>query len=260
MSNPDSPLLIAEPAPGVRLLTLNRPHVRNALSNELLGAIASAVNDARDAAAVHCMVVTGNGGTFAAGADINELATRTTAASIVDVRMRYWEDIRRFPKPLIAAVEGYALGGGCELALHADIIVAAENAQFGQPEINLGLIPGAGGIQRLARRVGHTLAMRMVLTGERIDGKAAAAAGLATEAVGAGTSVARALELARVMAEKPPLAMRLAKEMVLASRDLPLDWGLVLERKAFATLLATDDFREGVAAFREKRKPRFKGS
>jgi len=208
MSTSETPLLVTEPAPGIRLLTLNRPRARNALSNPLLGAIASAIGEARDDDAIRCVIVTGSEGTFASGADINELANRTTAASIVDVRMRYWEDIRRFSKPLIAAVEGYALGGGCELAMHADIIVAAENAQFGQPEVNLGIIPGAGGIQRLVRRVGHTLAMRMVLTGERINGKAAAAAGLATEAVPDGQSLDRALEIAKVIGDKPPLAVR----------------------------------------------------
>jgi len=260
MSTSETPLLVTEPAPGIRLLTLNRPRARNALSNPLLGAIASAIGEARDDDAIRCVILTGSEGTFASGADINELANRTTAASIVDVRMRYWEDIRRFSKPLIAAVEGYALGGGCELAMHADIIVAAENAQFGQPEVNLGIIPGAGGIQRLVRRVGHTLAMRMVLTGERINGKAAAAAGLATEAVPDGQSLDRALEIAKVIGDKPPLAVRLAKEVVLAARDLPLDWGLVLERKSFGMLLSTDDFHEGVAAFREKRKAQFKGS
>src|SRR5262249_8022637 len=149
--------------PGVRLLTLNRPAARNALSNELLGAIATALEVARDDGAVRCVVITGSDKVFAAGADIKELATRDTVGALLDIRPVIWDRIRKSPKPLIAAVLGYALGGGCELAMHADITIAGEGAKFGQPEINLGIIPGAGGTQRLPHLVGQQLAMKLIL-------------------------------------------------------------------------------------------------
>jgi enoyl-CoA hydratase len=255
----DGELLVSEPGPGVRLLTLNRPAARNALSNELLGMIAAALEAARDDATVRCVVITGSDKVFAAGADIKELATRDTVGALLDVRPLLWERIRKFPKPLIAAVLGYALGGGCELAMHADIIVAGEGAKFGQPEINLGIIPGAGGTQRLPRLVGQQLAMKLILTGEMLSAGDALSAGLVAEVATDADAVTRAVALAETIAAKSPIAVRLAKEAVLAARDVPLEQGLALERKLFSALFGTRDAHEGLAAFIEKRQPNFEG-
>jgi enoyl-CoA hydratase len=250
-------LILDDPAPHVRRLTLNRPDARNALSTALLGEIAQALDAAAADDMIRVAVLTGGAKVFAAGADIKELATRDVPASLLDARVEHWTRIRRFPKPLIAAVNGYALGGGCELAMHADIVVAGEDAKFGQPEINLGILPGAGGTQRLARLAGQQIAMKLVLSGEFLDAKEAKACGLIAEV--ANEPQARALELAAKIAEKAPLAARLAKELILAARDAPLEVGLAFERKSFAALFATADFKEGVGAFLEKRKPSFAG-
>jgi enoyl-CoA hydratase len=256
----DTPGLLSDtPTPGVRLLLLDRPETRNALSNALLQYLADALAQARDDAGVACVVLAGAGKVFASGVDIRELADRDTVGALLDVRPRYWDAIRKFPKPIIIAVEGYALGGGCELAMHGDIVVAGETAQFGQPETSLGIIPGAGGTQRLVRLVGHAVAMRMVLAGERLPATEAKAAGLISEVVPAGEALARALAIATGIATRPALAMRLAKEMVLAAPDIPLEWGLILERRNYGALLSTEDFHEGVVAFLEKRRPIFKG-
>ncbi|MGQ9370448.1 enoyl-CoA hydratase-related protein [Azospirillum sp. ST 5-10] len=252
-------LLTDTPHPHVLRLTLNRPHARNALATPLLRAVAEALTDAAADDAVRAVVVTGGERVFAAGADIGELAAHSAVSVLADERPRHWTAIRRFPKPLIAAVNGYALGGGCELAMHADIIVAGDTAQFGQPEINLGLIPGAGGTQRLTHAVGKALAMRMVLTGQPIDAQAALAAGLVAEVTPAELSIERAVALAARIADKPPVAVRLAKQAVLASFEPGLEQGLAHERQAFALLFATEDMREGVTAFLDKRTPSFRG-
>ena len=255
----EAELLVSDPKPGVRLLKLNRPAARNALSTALLGTIAATLEAARDDTTVRCAVLAGSDKVFAAGSDVKELATRDAVDALLDSRPLLWERIRKFPKPLLASVQGYALGGGCELAMHADIIVAAESAKFGQPEINLGVMPGAGGTQRLARIVGQQLAMKLVLTGEMLPAPDALRAGLVAEVVPDGRTLDRAMELAEIIAAKAPLAVRLAKEAVLAARDLPLDIGLAYERKLFSALFATRDAREGMAAFIEKRKPGFEG-
>jgi enoyl-CoA hydratase len=253
-------ILADTPKPGVRRITLNRPKVLNALRSTLLEELAAEIVRVRDDTEIRAVVLTGNERAFAAGADIAEMADRTSADVIgMDKRTACWQILRAFPKPLIAAVNGFALGGGCELAMCADIIVAGEGARFGQPEINLGLIPGAGGTQRLTRAVGKSRAMKMVLTGEAIDARAALAAGLIAEVVPPELTLDRALELAEAIAAKPPIAVRLAKEAVLKAQETTLEAGLDYERKAFTILFSTEDRREGVQAFLEKRKPNFKG-
>ncbi|MBI3507250.1 MAG: enoyl-CoA hydratase/isomerase family protein [Proteobacteria bacterium] len=252
-------LLIDNPAPGVRRLTLNRPAARNALSTDLLGLVADALDAAADDDEVRAVVLTGGEKIFAAGADIKELASRNAVTALLDARVGHWQRMRRFPKPVVAAVCGFALGGGCELAMHADIAIAGESARFGQPEVNLGVVPGAGGTQRLARIAGQQVAMKLILSGEMISAAEAHACGLVAEMVPDADVGARAVALAAKIAEKPVLAIRLAKELVLAARDVPLEQGLQFERKAFATLVASEDFKEGVAAFIEKRPAKFKG-
>ncbi len=240
-------------------MTLNRPDARNALSTSLLREIAVALDSAREDDAARCMVITGGDTVFSAGADIKELAKRTSAAAIVDVRPSLWDRIRKFSKPLIGAVNGYALGGGCELALLCDITVAGAGAAFGQPEINLGIIPAAGATQRLVRLAGRQLAMKWVMTGAIIEAREARAAGAVAEVVADDQTLERALALAEVIAEKPQLAVRLAKEVLNAAQDAPLEVGLALEHKACAALLASADFNEGVTAFLDKRRPKFEG-
>lgn len=252
-------LIDKQAAPGVCLLTLNRPEVRNALNTELLGEITEALDGFSKDDEIRAAVITGNTKVFAAGADIRELAAMDVLGVLEDRRPHLWQRIYRFPKPLIAAVNGYALGAGCELAMHADIVIAGSNARFGQPEINLGTIPGAGGTQRLVRAVGKSLAMRMVLSGEPIDAATAVASGLAAEISDPEQTVNQALALASTLAARAPVAIRLAKEMVLKSFESSLSDGLGLERKAFAILAATEDRREGIAAFLEKRKANFQG-
>lgn len=244
---------------GILLITLNRPDARNALRNNTLREIAAALNAAANDSEVKVAVITGNAKVFAAGADIKEMATLGPIDALTDIRPQYWREIAAFPKPLIAAVNGYALGAGCEMAMHADLVIAGSGARFGQPEINLGTIPGAGGTQRLIRTVGKPLAMKMVLSGEMIDAATALAAGLAAEVVDDDKTLARALELAAVIASKSPLAVRLAKEAMLRSFETGLEAGLNLERKSFSLLAASEDRREGIAAFLEKRRPEFVG-
>jgi enoyl-CoA hydratase len=252
-------LLISDPKPFVRQLTINRPEVRNALSNAVLDQIATALEAARDDDAVRAVVLTGSEKVFAAGADLRELSQRNPVTGLTDSRPRHWERIRKFPKPLIAAVNGFALGGGCELSMHCDITIAGAGAKFGQPEVNLGIIPGAGGTQRLARIAGQQIAMKLCLSGEMIDAAEAKAAGLVAEVVPDDQTHARAIALAETIAAKAPVAVRLAKEAVLNALDMPLEAGLLFERKAFSIVLATQDFKEGTTAFLEKRKAKFEG-
>ena len=252
-------LLESRPSAGVLVLTLNRPEKRNALATPLLGAVASAVGAGAADSTVGCIVLTGGPEVFAAGADINELAVRTPVSNETEARAQHWASVRACPKPLIAAVEGFCLGGGLELALCADIIVAGEGARFGTPEINLGIFPGGGGTQWLPRIVGKSLAMKMVLSGKPITAHEALAAGLAAELAPTGQALSAALSLAETIASKSPLALRLAKETVLRAYTMGLADGLAFERRAFAVTLASEDKAEGMAAFLEKRKPSFKG-
>ncbi|MDX1551543.1 MAG: 2,3-dehydroadipyl-CoA hydratase PaaF [Marinobacter sp.] len=252
-------LLIEGPEQGVQVFTLNRPEALNALNTELLANLSRALDDAEANPEVRAVVITGSQKAFAAGADINEMAGRDLVGILEDPRIAHWERIARFTKPLIAAVNGFALGGGCELAMHADILIAGENARFGQPEINLGIMPGAGGTQRLVRKVGESLAMRMVLTGEPIDAKRALEAGLVSETCQPELTVEKAIGIARTIARKAPIAVRLTKESVRKASDMSLADGLRFERHAFTVLAGTADRQEGLDAFLEKRKPRFTG-
>lgn len=243
----------------VTLITLHRPQALNALTTELLGELAAELQRCAEDPAVRAVVITGSRKAFAAGADLNEMAERDLVGMLDDPRQQHWQQITRFAKPLIAAVNGYALGGGCELAMHADILIAGNDARFGQPEINLGIMPGAGGTQRLLHAVGKSLAMQMVLTGEAICARRALEAGLVSEITQPEFTVERALQIARHIADKAPLAVRLAKEAVLKAQDLDLASGLRFERHAFTLLAGTADRNEGIRAFQEKRRADFHG-
>ena len=250
----------AGPLDGVALVVIDRPQVLNALDFGLIAALTE-VLEALDAdPACRAIVITGAGErAFAAGADIGELAAQTPTTLTVDDHFHRWERIKRVRKPLIAAVRGYALGGGCELAMTCDMIVAAEDAQFGQPEIKLGVMPGAGGTQRLTRAIGKAKAMELVLTGRNIGAREAEAHGLVTSVVPSDETVPAALELAARIASMAPLAVLAAKAAVNRAEELSLEAGLEFERRNFYLLFATEDQREGMAAFGEKRPPRWTG-
>lgn len=244
---------------GIAVITLNRPAVLNALNQATMDELVRALEELERDPEIRCVVLTGAGRAFAAGADIKEMAGATAPEMLAGYRFQQWERIRKITLPVIAAVNGLALGGGCELSMLCDMIVAAETAQFGQPEINLGIMPGAGGTQRLTRAIGKARAMEMVLTGRTISARQAEALGLVTRVVPAEAVLDEALALAREIAAKPPVAVRLAKEAVLKAFDTTLEAGLDYERKAFYLLFATDDRTEGISAFLEKRKPVFRG-
>lgn len=254
-----SNLVVQAPADGVRLITLHRPQALNALNTELLAELADKLDAAAHDEHTRAVVITGNRKAFAAGADINEMAERDLVGILNDPRVAHWQRIAAFPKPLIAAVNGFALGGGCELVMCADIVIAGSDARFGQPEINLGIIPGAGGTQRLLRAVGKPLAMQLVLTGEALDARHALQAGLISEMTQPELTVERALQVARSIAQKAPLAVRLAKEALLKAQDTDLASGLRFERHAFTLLAGTADRDEGIRAFQEKRPASFIG-
>ncbi len=252
-------ILVARHGEHVLHLTLNRPAVHNALRNQTLREIATELTRAEADDKVRAVVISGNDKAFAAGADLNEMIHKDAIATQLDVRAQYWRAIARFPKPILAAVNGYALGAGCELLMHADIAIAGRGARIGQPEINVGTIPGAGGTQRLIRTVGKPLAMKMVLSGEFIDAQQALQAGLVAEVSEDAATLERTLSLADSIAQKSPLAVRLAKEAMLQSFELGLEAGLLLERKSFSLMAASADRREGIAAFQEKRAAVFSG-
>lgn len=252
-------ILVSAPEDGLLLIELNRPNQLNALCGDLIDEISAVLAEADKNDAVRVAVITGNDRAFAAGADIAELNAHDRVSIHSDTRMLTYDEFRRFSKPLIAAVNGYALGGGCELAMVCDIIVAGTNAKFGQPEINLGIIPGAGGTQRLSRAVGKSLAMKLILTGELIDAETALQAGLVSDVVPPELTLRKALDIARTIASKAPIAVRAAKAAVLKSYDTTMEGGLDFERQAIQALFSTDDKQEGTAAFLEKRRPAFKG-
>ena len=245
---------------GVALVTIDRPDALNALSFDLLDELADALDALDRDAACRAIVITGAGSrAFAAGADIRELAAQTSASLHAERRFEVWDRLAAVGLPTIAAVRGVALGGGCELAMTCDMIVAAEDASFGQPEIRLGVMPGAGGTQRLTRAIGKARAMAMILTGDSIGATEAAAIGLVTRIVPTEATVDVALELAARIAALPPIAIRAAKAAVLAAQDPPLRDGLAAERDAFCALFESEDQAEGMAAFTEKRPPTWSG-
>jgi enoyl-CoA hydratase/carnithine racemase len=244
---------------GVGLIRLNRPEARNALSPEMMERIAAELERLDPDPAVRCVVIAGTEKFFAAGADIKSMAERSLPEALYHPSATFWRRLAGIKTPLIAAVCGYALGGGCELALACDMIVAERSVRFGQPEIKLGIIPGGGGTQRLARVIGKQRAMEYVLTGRFFDAETAHAWGLVNRVVEDGEYLEGAMELAREIAARPPIASRLAKQAVLAAEETALSAGLEAERRMFELAMATEDRVEGMNAFIEKRDPDFKG-
>lgn len=242
----------------VLLLTLNRPAARNALNNALLMQLVNELEAAATDTSISVCVITGNARFFAAGADLNEMAEKDLAATLNDTRPQLWARLQAFNKPLIAAVNGYALGAGCELALLCDVVVAGENARFGLPEITLGIMPGAGGTQRLIRSVGKSLASKMVLSGESITAQQAQQAGLVSDVFPSDLTLEYALQLASKMARHSPLALQAAKQALRQSQEVALQAGLAQERQLFTLLAATEDRHEGISAFLQNARPTLK--
>jgi enoyl-CoA hydratase len=243
----------------IAVVLLNRPDRLNALSDELMEELVSALTELDRDEGVRAIVLGGSERAFAAGADIGELAQASAIDLYYQRRIERWDAIRGLWTPLVAAVSGYCLGGGCELALACDLIVASESAQFGQPETGLGIIPGAGGTQRLTRAIGKALAMDVILSGRRLSADEALSAGLVARVVPNEAWLEEAKKLAREIAEKGPVATRLAKESVDRAYETTLTAGLEAERRALYLAFASEDAHEGLTAFTEKRKPEFKG-
>jgi enoyl-CoA hydratase len=252
-------LIVERPQPGVALVRLNRPEATNALSLPLQALLSQTFTALGADPEVRCIVLTGGEKVFAAGGDIHSLLDAGPIDILERHTERVWAPIQHCPKPVIAAVCGYAFGGGAELAMHCDIIVAGEGASFAQPEIRIGIMPGIGGTQRLVRAVGKFNAMKMLLTGRPMAAREAQAMGLVCEVVADAEVIPHALGLAATIAGMPPLAAQQIKEVVLAGLDAPLETALALERKANQLLFATRDQKEGMQAFLDKRRPRFEG-
>jgi enoyl-CoA hydratase len=243
----------------VGIVTINRPQVRNALNHQTIAELVDGLEAFDRDAPIRCMILTGDDRAFAAGADISQMAAASAIEVLDDDNFARWERFRAIRKPVIAAVSGHALGGGCELALMCDLVVASETALFGQPEVRIGIIPGAGGTQRWARAAGKVRAMEAVLTGEPIRAVDAERLGLVNRVVPAGAQLEEALRLANLIASRPPLAVRLGKEAVNQAMEVGLSAGLDFERKLFYLLFASEDKQEGMRAFLEKRPGRFSG-
>lgn len=252
-------LVEREPEGRIGIVLLNRPRQLNALSEPLLDELVSALQELDEDDEVRCIVLGGSERAFAAGADIGEMATASAIEMYAARRFEHWDAIRRVRTPLVAAVSGFCLGGGCELAMSCDVIVASKTAVFGQPETGLGIIPGAGGTQRLVRAVGKALAMDMILSGRRLSAREALRAGLVARVVAREVWLDEAKRLAREIASKGPIANRLAKEAVDRAFEGSLSLGLDYERRALYLAFASEDAREGLTAFLEKRAPDFKG-
>ncbi len=255
----DYQYIIVEKNDGVGLVRFNRPRALNALSPELMGELGEALEAFDADPEVGAIVLTGDNRAFAAGADIKAMATASAMDMLLNDLISKWETINHVKKPVIAAVSGYALGGGFELAMACDMIIASESAQFGQPEINLGIIPGFGGTQRLTRAVGKALAMEMVLLDRRLSAEDALRVGLANHVYPVETYLDETLKLAKKLARQAPVAVRLGKESVNKAFELSLYEGLQFERRAFHLLFATEDQKEGMAAFVEKRRAQWQG-
>lgn len=251
--------ILERPSPAIALIRLNRPHVRNALNLALRRQLAQHFRTLAEDGATRCIVITGNEKAFAAGADLNELAEADPVELIQRRMPALWAPIIGCPVPLIAAVNGLAIGGGCELAMQADIIIAGQSAIFSQPEVKVGVMPGSGATQRLIRTIGKYKAMKLLLTGEAITAPEADRIGLVSEVVADADVLRRALELADTIAAMPPLAVAQIKEVMLTGADAPLHVGLALELRANQLMFATADQKEGMRAFLEKRPPKFEG-
>lgn len=243
----------------VAVVRLNRPERRNALSPAVLQELAQTIGDLDSEEGVRCIVITGTDEVFAAGADIKAMVERTFQEVLEASTMPFWQRVADCRTPLVAGVSGFALGGGCELALLCDLIVASETAEFGQPEITLGIIPGGGGTQRLARVIGKQRTMELVLTGRRIAATEALRLGFVNMVSSKRTWFRETVDLAHVIARRPPLAVKLAKQAVLAADEMPLTAGLAHERRLYELAMATEDRVEGMQAFLEKRRPEFRG-
>lgn len=257
--DPMSLVSVTRPADGVLLVQINRPEARNALSRETIHQLASEFSAAASDDSVRLTVLAGTESVFSAGADIKEFVAEGGKVLEDNQRRADWSAIERFPKPIVAAVEGYAFGGGFELMLLADIVVMAENARVACPEINIGLIPGDGGTQRITRVAGKAMASLLMMTGEPIDAETAIRSGLVSKLSAPGQALDEAMEVARRLATRPPLALRFAKATIAAAYQTSLTGGLEFEHQAILRAFATEDRVEGTAAFKEKRPPVFRG-
>ncbi|HEY5826384.1 MAG TPA: enoyl-CoA hydratase-related protein [Cyclobacteriaceae bacterium] len=245
--------------PFIALIELNRPKELNALNRQLMEELRDALLQLDKNDQVHVIIITGNEQAFAAGADIKQMADKSAIDMLVIDQFSTWDQIRKTKKPIIAAVSGFALGGGCELAMTCDMIIASDTAKFGQPEIKLGVLPGAGGTQRLTKAIGKAKAMELILTGRFISAEEAHFYGLVNKVVPAEMYLYEAIQLAKEIAQQSPIAVQLAKEAINRSFETQLDEGLAFERKNFYLAFASEDQKEGMKAFIEKRKPEYKG-
>lgn len=252
-------VLLEKDGPHIGLLTLNRPKVLNALSPDVMEALCQGLETLNADSEIRVIIITGNSRAFAAGADLQVMANASPTEMLRRNTLQYWQRIQTIEKPLIAAVSGYAFGGGCELAMSCDMIVASETAKFGQPEVKVGIMPGAGGTQRLTKAVGPYRAMEMILTGEPIPAQEAYALGLVNRVVPVERYLEEAKELAHLIAARPPVAIRLAREALKYGVETTLRDGLMVERRNFVLLFDTEDQKEGMAAFLEKREAEFTG-
>ena len=257
--NTQEQVIVERPSGDIVVLKINRPQVRNALNLDVRTRLADEVARAGADETVRCIVITGSDTVFAAGADIGEMADAGPVEVMSRNVQKYWRVLTECPKPLLAAVEGFALGGGLELALCADIIIAGEGAKLGLPEVKVGILPGGGGTQKLARLVGRQRAMLLIMTGRMFGAAEALSMGVVSEVAPAGQALARTLDVAREIAAMPPISIMQIKEIVNAGLNAPLETALMLERKAFQLQFATRDQKEGMQAFLAKRKPNFEG-